>query len=44
MEEYDFVQVRQLEGETKLGKKHIEFYPDERALKETVIALFYVEK
>lgn len=44
MEEYDFVQVRQLEGETKLGKKHIEFYPDERALKETVIDLFYVEK
>ena len=44
MEEYDFVQVKQLEGETKLGKKHIEFYPDERALKETVIDLFYVEK
>lgn len=44
MEEYDFVQVRQLEGETKLGKKHIEFYPNERALKETVIDLFYVEK
>ena len=44
MAEYDFVQVRQLEGETKLGKKHIEFYPDERALKETVIDLFYVEK
>ena len=44
MEEYDFVEVMQLEGETKLGEKHIEFYPDESSLKKTVIDLFYVEK
>lgn len=44
MGEYDFVEVKQIEGESKVGEKHIEFYPDEASLKETVIDLFYVEK
>ena len=43
LSEYEFVELHQLEGENKVGEKFMEFYPDENALKELVISLFYKE-
>ena len=45
MQEYEFVEINDIEGESKLGENEkIEFYPDENALKKVVIDLFYVLK
>lgn len=41
---YEFLGVRQIEGETKIGEQFAEFYPDEQALRQLVIDLFYTEK
>lgn len=38
---YQFVEIRELEGKNIRGDKHIEFYPDEDSIEETVISLFY---
>lgn len=32
-----------VEGETELGEKFMEFYPDEAALRQTILDLFYTE-
>ncbi len=42
--EYEFLGIREMEGESKLGEEFVEFYPDEDALWETAIELFYVPK
>ena len=45
MQEYEFVQINDIKGESKVGKGgHMEFYPDENDLKRVVIDLFYVPK
>lgn len=38
---YQFVEICELEGRSIYGDKHIEFYPDEDSIEETVIKLFY---
>ncbi len=43
LSEYEFVELHHLEGESKVGEKYMEFYPDEDSLKELVISLFYKE-
>lgn len=43
-ENYEFLGIREIEGETKLGDEFAEFYPDEDALRQLVIELFYTEK
>ncbi len=39
--EYQFVEICELEGRITEGEEHIEFYPDEDSIEETVIRLFY---
>ncbi len=39
--EYEYDGIIALEGESKKGERYMEFYPDEDALVETVIDLFY---
>ncbi len=43
-EDYEFLGIRELEGESKLGEEFIEFYPDEDSLNALVIDLFYTPK
>ncbi len=43
-EDYEFLGIRQIEGESKLGEEFVEFYPDEEAVLKLVIDLFYTEK
>lgn len=43
-DEYEFMGIRQLEGETKLGQEFMEFYADEDATRRLVIDLFYTPK
>lgn len=40
-DEYEFLGIREIEGETKLGEEFMEFYPDEDSLKAIVVELFY---
>ena len=40
-DEYEFLGIREIEGETKLGEEFMEFYPDEDSLQALVIELFY---
>lgn len=42
--EYEFLEIRELEGESKLGDEFIEFYPDEDSIWEIIIDLFYTPK
>lgn len=41
---YEFLGIREIEGESKLGEEFIEFYPDEASILNTVIELFYTPK
>ena len=41
---YEFKGLRSLEGESKLGEKFVEFYPDEDSVEQQVIELFYEPK
>ena len=41
---YEFLGIREIEGESKLGEEFIEFYPDEDSILENVIDLFYTPK
>ncbi len=42
--EYELTGILSLEGESKMGEKFVEFYPDEASLKKTIIDLFYEMK
>ena len=42
--EYEYLGIRQLEGQTELGEDFMEFYPDEASVRETVIELCYTPK
>ena len=42
--EYEFLGIREIEGESRPGAEFMEFYPDEDALWEVVTDLFYVPK
>lgn len=41
---YKFTGIRTLEGETKLGEKFVEFYPNADSVEQQVIELFYEPK
>jgi LCP family protein required for cell wall assembly len=41
---YEFAGIMSLEGESRMGEKFIEFYPDEEFLMKTVVDLFFTEK
>ena len=43
-DEYEFLGIRGIEGESVVGKEFMEFYPDESAVKELVVNLFYKPK
>ncbi len=43
-DDYDFLGIREIEGESKLGEEFIEFHPDEESVWEIVIDLFYTPK
>lgn len=38
---YEFVEICELEGRNVRGKEHMEFYPYESSIEETVVRLFY---
>ncbi len=42
--EYEFLGIKDIKGESKLGEEFVEFYPDEDSIWEIVIDLFYVKK
>jgi LCP family protein required for cell wall assembly len=39
--QYEFLGIQGIAGESKMGEEYIEFYPDENALMELVVRLFY---
>ena len=41
---YEFLGIREMEGESKVGAEFMEFYPDEDFVWELVIDLFYRPK
>ncbi len=41
IEGYTFNEIRDIDGETVKGEVHMEFYPSEDSVKETVVSLFY---
>lgn len=43
-DDYEFLGIREIEGESKLGDEFIEFYPNGDSILEIVIDLFYIEK
>lgn len=43
-DEYDFLGLSEIEGESKLGDTYMEFYPDEGSLLKLVTSLFYQPK
>lgn len=40
---YEFTETLELKGESKIGEKFMEFYPDEDSIKEVVVRAFYQE-
>ncbi len=38
---YQFVEICELEGRIVVGDEHMEFYPDDKSIEETVVKLFY---
>ena len=42
--DYEYLGKVKIDGETKNGQEFLEFYPDQEALKKTVMDLFYEEK
>jgi len=42
--DYEYLGKIKIDGETKSGQEFLEFYPDQEALKKTVMDLFYEEK
>ncbi len=43
-EKYEFLGIREMEGESRMGEKFVEFYPDEDSIWEIVIDMFYIPK
>ncbi len=40
-EEYEFLGIKELDGESRLGEEFIEFYPDAESVTKTVAEVFY---
>lgn len=43
-DDYEFLGIKEIDGETKLGEEFVEFYPDEESLWTLLIDLFYTPK
>ena len=43
-DEYEFMGIKEIEGESKLGAEFMEFYPNEDSIKSVVVELFYQPK
>lgn len=43
-EDYEFLGIREIKGESKIGQEFIEFYADEESIQEIVMDLFYEPK
>ena len=43
-DDYEFLGIREIDGESKLGGEFIEFYPDEESIFSLIIDMFYIEK
>lgn len=43
-DEYEFLGIKEIEGESKLGEEFIEFYPDEASIRSIIIDSFYTPK
>ena len=41
LQQYEFLGIKSIEGESKIGKEFIEFYPYEEPLRDMIINLFY---
>ena len=41
---YEFLGIRNIEGTSVKGEKHMEFYPNVDSMKKTIVELFYEEK
>ncbi len=41
---YEFTEIKTIEGESVVGERYMEFYPDLDSLKKNVIELFYIPK
>ncbi len=42
--EYEFIETADIKGESKVGERFAEFYPDRKSIEEVVIKQFYTEK
>ncbi len=42
--DYRFTEICEIEGRNIRGEKHMEFYPSEKSIKETVVKIFYEPK
>ena len=42
--EYEFLGIRELEGESRMGEEFVEFYADEESILKTVVEMFYIPK
>ncbi len=42
--DYEFTEIKTIEGDNIVGEKHMEFFPDVDSLKKNVVELFYVPK
>ena len=42
--EYEYLGTDRIEGKSVVGERFMEFYPDEKALKELIIKTFYTPK
>ena len=43
-EDYEFLGIREIKGDSKIGQEFIEFYADEESIQEIVMDLFYEPK
>ena len=43
-EDYEFLGIREIKGESKIGEEFMEFYADEESIQEIVMDLFYEQK
>ena len=43
-DEYEFLGIKEIEGESKEGEEFMEFYPDDDSIMKNVIDLFYIQK
>ena len=43
-DDYEFLGIKEIEGESKVGEEFVEFYPNEESISNLVVELFYTQK